>query len=416
MKKSEMNTKNRLKQLSKSLGDFEIEKKPKDTKKRATFKTSEVVILLLLISMVGLVMGSLITYNIVYGNAKRVDDELQSFVKNYEYIVNNYYGKVDKSELVDSAIAGMLTTLDKNSAYVGSVDSDFNIYLEGTYDGAGIQVYNNEKNDIVVYKVIDDSPASKAGLKVGDIIVKVKDKSTVNMKISEFSSLIKKERGSFEITFKRNAKEMKAKISIEKIELKSVTSKLIKRDNKKLGYIKTTIFANNTYKQFEKQLKELEKSNLDGLIIDLRENSGGHLMSAENILALFLDSKHPIYQIQTKNKIEKFYSKGKETKSYKITVLVDGSSASASEIVTSALKEQYGATVIGEKTFGKGTVQELQTLPSGGQYKLTTKTWLTSKGKKIDGEGVKPNIEVKTNAEDLNNDNHLEKAIEVLSR
>lgn len=415
MKKSEMNTKNRLKQLSKSLGDFEIEKKPKDTKKRATFKTSEVVILLLLISMVGLVMGSLITYNIVYGNAKRVDDELQSFVKNYEYIVNNYYGKVDKSELVDSAIAGMLTTLDKNSAYVGSVDSDFNIYLEGTYDGAGIQVYNNEKNDIVVYKVIDDSPASKAGLKVGDIIVKVKDKSTVNMKISEFSSLIKKERGSFEITFKRNAKEMKAKISIEKIELKSVTSKLIKRDNKKLGYIKTTIFANNTYKQFEKQLKELEKSNLDGLIIDLRENSGGHLMSAENILALFLDSKHPIYQIQTKNKIEKFYSKGKETKSYKIAVLVDGSSASASEIVTSALKEQYGATVIGKKTFGKGTVQELQTLPSGGQYKLTTKTWLTSKGKKIDGEGVKPNIEVKTNAEG-NNDDHLEKAIEVLLR
>jgi len=413
MKKSEMNTKNRLKQLSKSLGDFEIEKLPKDTKKRATFKTSEVVILLLLTVVVGLVMGGLITYNIVYGNAKRIDDELQSFVKNYEYIINNYYGKVDKSDLVDSAIAGMLTTLDKNSAYVGSVDSDFNIYLEGTYDGAGIQVYNNEKDDIVVYKVIDDSPASKAGLKDGDIIVKVKDKSTVNMNISEFSSLIKKEHESFEITFKRNDKEMKTKISIEKIELKSVTSKLIKRNNKKMGYIKTTIFANNTYKQFKKQLSELEKANLDSLVIDLRGNSGGHLMSAENILGLFLDSKHPIYQIKTKNETEKFYSKGKKTKKYKIAILVDGSSASASEIVTAALKEQYGATVVGEKTFGKGTVQELQTLPSGGQYKLTTKIWLTSKGNKIDGKGIKPNIEIKADEND-ENDKQLEKAIEVL--
>ena len=151
----------------------------------------------------------------------------------------------------------------------------------------------------------------------------------------------------------------------------------------------------------------------------MRGNSGGHLSAAEQIISLFLDSSHPIYQIKSKDGQNKYYSTGKETKKYKITILIDSNSASASEVVTSALKEQYGASVVGEKSYGKGTVQELQTLPNGEQYKLTTKTWLTSKGKIIDGKGIEPDYKVSLGDKYLEdptdeNDNQLQKAIEVI--
>ena len=148
----------------------------------------------------------------------------------------------------------------------------------------------------------------------------------------------------------------------------------------------------------------------------MRENSGGHLTTAEDIISLFLDSTHPIYQIESKGKTRKYYSKGKKDKDMKIVLLVNGGSASASEVLTSALKEQLGSIVVGEKTYGKGTVQELQTLPSGGKYKLTTKKWLTSKGKVIDNKGIDPDVEVSLDDsyyKDPNddNDNQLQKAI-----
>ena len=143
-------------------------------------------------------MGSIVTYNVTL-KGKKVDDELQEFITNYDYIVDNYYDDIDKTKLVDSAIAGMLSTLDKNSAYVGGSDTNFSIYLEGTYEGTGIQVFNDEDNNIVIYSVFEDTPASKVGLKAGDIIVKLNDKDTTNMAISDFSSLIKKEKGSFKL-------------------------------------------------------------------------------------------------------------------------------------------------------------------------------------------------------------------------
>ena len=134
---------------------------------------------------------------------------------------------------------------------------------------------------------------------------------------------------------------------------------------------------------------------------------------------MFLDSSHPIYQIKSKENQSKFYSTGKETKNYKIAILIDGDSASASEVVTSALMEQYGAKAVGEKSYGKGTVQELQTLPNGEQYKLTTKSWLTSKGKVIDGKGIEPDYKVSLDDKyvenpSFDNDNQLQKAIEVI--
>lgn len=407
------NKKSSVERLSKSL-DIKVNKR----KSLPTFKTKEVVCLLLVTVVVSLVMGGLVTYNVVLKGAK-VDDELQEFIENYDYVVDNYYGNVDKNKLIDSAIAGMLSSLDNNSAYVGGSDSNFSIFLEGNYEGAGIQVTTTDNNNIIIYSVFDGTPASKAGLKSGDVIVKLNDKDTSNMSLEEFSKLVKSQDGSFTITYKRDGAEKTVKLKNDIVELKSVSSKTIERDNRNIGYIRLTIFANNSDEQFEKALNNLEKQDIDGLVIDLRGNSGGHLKTAENIISLFLDSSHPIYQIKSKDGQKKFYSNGKETKKYKIAVLIDSSSASASEVVTSALKEQYGATVVGENSYGKGTVQELQTLSNGEQYKLTTKTWLTSKGKGIDKKGIEPDYSITLNNEYLENpsdenDNQLQKALEVI--
>ena len=180
-----------------------------------------------------------------------------------------------------------------------------------------------------------------------------------------------------------------------------------------------SIFANNTYEQFKKNLDELESKNIDSLIIDLRSNTGGHMISAKQISSLFLDSKNIIFQTQDKNGVEKIYSTGSENKKYKIVLLADGNSASSSEILIAALKDNLNAILVGEKTYGKGTVQELQTLPNGAQYKFTVKKWLTPNGICIDKEGITPDYEIKISDEYLKNpsdetDNQLQKAIEIL--
>ncbi len=167
----------------------------------------------------------------------------------------------------------------------------------------------------------------------------------------------------------------------------------MKKNGKKIGYIYIGIFANATTKQFETKLKELEDEQIDSLIIDVRNNSGGHLTTAVSILSNLLDKTHVIYQTETKNKTEKFYSNGKQTKTYPIVVLQNNASASASELLSIALKEEYGATVIGNVSYGKGTVQELVNSNSA-EYKFTTKKWLSPKGNWINETGVKPDIEV----------------------
>ncbi len=413
MNKKEQKTSDNLEKLSKSL-DIKVNNK----KTLPTFKTKEVVFLLLITAIISLIMGGIVTYNVTL-KGTNVDSELAEFIKNYDYITNNYYGDVDKNELIDSAISGMLNTLDKNSTYVGSDDDNFSIYLEGSYEGTGIQVYNDENNNIVIYSVFDDTSASKAGLKAGDVIIRLNDKDTTNMSIADFSSLVKKQKGKFKITYKRDDEEKTVSLKVSKVELKSVYSETIEKNDKKIGYIQMSIFANNTYEQFKKALSNLENENMNGLIIDLRSNSGGHLSSAEEIISLFLDSSHPIYQIKTKDSLNTYYSLGKETKKYKIVILIDKNSASASEVVTSALTEQYGAVTVGEKSYGKGTVQELQSLNDGEQYKLTTKSWLTSKGKVIDGKGIEPDYKVSLDEKyydepSFDNDNQLQKAIELI--
>ena len=175
-----------------------------------------------------------------------------------------------------------------------------------------------------------------------------------------------------------------------------------------------SIFAANTYTQYKENLESLEKQGIDALVVDLRDNSGGELNAATSIISLFMNKEKVIYQIETKDgSIEKTYSKGKKDKEYPIAILVNNNTASAAEVMTAALKDNLDAKVIGEKTFGKGTVQTVMNLSTGEQYKLTTKKWLTPNGEWINETGITPDIEVKL---EKDKDNQLDEAVKYLAK
>jgi carboxyl-terminal processing protease len=377
------------------------------------FKLSEVVTLIVITLIIGFIIG-LSLFKVALENKESVivknnDKELKKFIDNYNYIVENYYGELDKKELIDKAISGMLESIDDPyTTYIDESSSNtFTTTLEGSFEGIGVEIVNDSENNIVVYSVIKDSPAEKAGIKPLDIIKSINGKNLDGVETSEFVSIIKKsENPIIKLEISRNDEIITIEVKREKVTISSVESEIFEKQNKKIGYIYISIFANNTYGQFKKQLEELEDKGIDRLIIDVRSNTGGHLTAVENILSLFLDSNHIIYQTEDKNGIEKTYSKGETTKKYKIVVLTNESSASASEILAATMKEEYEATLVGKHTYGKGTVQELKTLPDGEQYKFTTKKWLTPKGNWINGTGVQVDVEVEFNKDYYDNPTH----------
>ena len=227
---------------------------------------------------------------------------------------------------------------------------------------------------------------------------------------------------SFELEILRGEEKKTIKVTKSGVVIPSVESKIYEKNGKKIGYIYISIFANNTAKQFEKELSSLEKKKIDSLIIDVRDNTGGHLSAVTDIISLFLDSTHIMYQTEQDGKVQKFHSRGDDTKKYPIVFLANHYSASASEVLIGSLKDNLQAKVIGETTYGKGTVQEKITLSSGDQYKVTTKKWLTPNGTWVnDTKGIAPDIPVTleekyyTNPTD-ENDNQLQKALEELSK
>lgn len=390
------------------------------------FRLSEVVILIIITLFIGFILG-LSVFKVMYerqdGVSSYVNDEyLSKFIDNYNYIVNNYYGDLDKNKLIDDAIAGMIESIDDPyTTYFDSNDSNsFNTTLEGSFQGIGVEVINDNDNNIVVYRVLDDSPASRADIKSLDIIKSIDGTDVDGMNTSDFVSLIRNSNSSsFDLVLLRDGEEISTTVNRELVTIKSVQSDVFYRDDKSVGYIYMSIFANNTYTQFKSELEKLEKLGVDGLIIDVRSNTGGHLTTVENILGLFLDSSHVIYQTEDKDGVVKAYSRGSVTKSYPVVILTNEASASASEILAAAMSEEYGAKLVGKHTFGKGTVQELKTLPDGQQYKFTTKKWLTPGGTWINEVGIPVDIEVDFNKDYYDdpvyeNDAQLQAAIEAL--
>lgn len=368
----------------------------------------------LVFSLLGYFIGSKSKDKTEYETATK---DLEVFIEQYNKVLNEYYEDVDKNKLIKGAIDGMLSTLDGYSQVIDDSSNNFTITLEGSYEGLGVEVINDSNGNVVVYNVYEDTPAGRAGLKVNDIITKINDMDLKNVSTSDFVKKVS-ETDEIKLTVTRGSKELTFDMKKEFITLKSVSSEMLKNN---VGYIKVDLFANNTQSQFKEALESLEKQNMKSLIIDLRDNTGGHLNTVKEMLSLFLDSSHVIYQTQSKTETLKFYSNGNENKSYKIVVLQNEASASASEIMASALRDNLNAYIIGKTSYGKGTVQQLETVEGFGQYKFTTKKWLTSKGEWINEKGLVPDLEVSQTEEyykkpSKTTDDQLQEAIKYLTK
>lgn len=363
------------------------------------FTTSETILLVVVAILIGLCMGKMLNKANVTTKTIIGDENLHELVDNYQYIINNYYDEIDKNKLVDSAINGMMQGLDDPySVYFDETQTEnFSISLEGSYEGIGIQVVKDEKTqNILVVSVFKDSPASSAGLKAGDQILEIDGNQTKNYSVEEFSKFVKENnKQSFEIKIIRDGEKKKLKIERNVVTLNSVDSKIYEENNKKIGYIYIGIFANNTYFQFKDLLDELEKQNINSLIIDVRGNTGGHLTAVSSILDIFLTEEQKLYGFDQNGKITYTYGTGVNKKNYEIVLLANEVSASASEVLVAGLVENLDSKFFGKKTYGKGTVQELVTLSDGTKYKLTTKKWLTPDGNWINETmGIIPDEEI----------------------
>lgn len=388
------------------------------------FNFLEIILLMFMAFVVGVFASQAISLKIPILNNTTVIEDTSELTRVYNLIINRYYGEVDKKELTSAAIKGMMNYLsdDYSMYFTEDEKNDFNERLNGVYTGLGVEITNDASNNAMIVTVFDNSSAKDANLKPGDIIAKINGEDVLGLGKEEVVKKIKgKNNYSFNMSVLRDNNLIDVKVVTKSITLSSVTSSVIEKDNEKIGYIYISIFALNTYDQFKEQLEELEKMKITSLIIDVRSNTGGHLTSVTSILDLFLNKTDVLYQVKSKDKIKKVYGTETSTRKYPIVVLTNELSASASEILASALKEAYGAKTVGIKTFGKGTMQNMLDLENGGMIKVTTEEWLTSKGNKINKEGVPVDYEVKLDEKYASNpsketDNQLQKAIEVLTK
>lgn len=386
--------------------------------KKYTFNFIELISIIIVSLFLGAIVGNIITYdkeNIVFNS---VPEELDEFVSTYNTINNSYYKKVSKDKLLDAAIEGMLSSLDDPySEYMNKTDStEFNETVNGEYDGIGITIIS-DNDEVKIVSVFDNSPAKKVGLKAGDKIAAINDENVANKNTEQITKLIKNSK-KVKIKVIRDNEEKEYTIKKGTVDIPSVTSKMIDKDNK-IGYISISIFSSNTYKEFNKALEKLEKNNMKALVIDVRNNPGGHLDQVSDIIDLFLNKNDVMYQIKNNKKKKKVYAATNSKRKYKIAVLINKNSASASEILAAALKDSYNSSVVGVNSYGKGSVQKQCKLANGSSIKYTVKKWYTPKGESIDKKGVEP-TEVIDQSEDyfndpsIDNDTQLQKAIEIV--
>ena len=361
--------------------------------------------------------------NKVYSqNIDKLYEKIDLFAEVLEKIQNEYVEEVDQAEIIDSAINGALQSLDPFSAYMNpKVFEESQSETSGEFGGLGIEV-SMESGVIIVIAPIDDTPASKAGIKAGDYIVKINGEQVQGKTLMEAVNLMRGPVGtSIEITVRRKGlrKAKIFKITREIIEIKSVISKIV--DNK-VGYLRLRAFNANSSSQLKKEISKIEKNKkLVGYILDLRNNPGGLLSQAVTISDFFLnDGEIVSTKGRKKRENRKFFAKkGDKIDGKPLIVLINNGSASASEIVAGALQDQKRAILLGETTFGKGSVQSIIPLKNRGAIRLTISKYYLPSGKSISEVGVVPDIKVEEEDEEFSintiTDNQLNYAIKLLS-
>ena len=386
--------------------------------------------LVLVIVTITSIVSALTTGIIVYNNNKlsakvaytdlAKDEELNQFLKVYANIISEYYEDIDKEELLEKAIAAMMNYLgDDYTTYLDNTDTnDLVTQLSGEYKGIGIAINNSTK---IITEVFEDTPAEAAGIMSGDVIITVDGVNVENLTASEIVKIIKDKKNDFALELKRGDEIIKVNLKNKSIISPSIDYKII--ENTKTGYLHIETFSNTLEEQIRKALNKMETAGMESLIIDLRNNTGGYLEAANKVTSIFTEKGKRIYSLEYKNEITHFNDETDEKRDYEIIILINKNTASASEVMATALRDSYGAKIIGETSFGKGKVQQTMKLEDGSMVKYTSAYWLTPKGICIDQKGIIPDYSVNNEEikdEDGNTieiiDTQLEKAISIIAK
>lgn len=392
--------KRKQKEKQEQIPESDVEVREVIVEKKTGFNTIEVVLIAILALAFGGVVGVVLAYTAkplsIITNTDSPSD-IQEVEKIYDNLLSKYYGEIDKQALSDAAIKGMIEALnDPYSTYIDAENTDdFDEQIYGYYVGIGTEITLNDENQFEVTNIFENTPATDANIELHDIVVKVNNEDVSGKTVSDIGKLIQGEIGTdVTLTLRRSEEEFDVTITRDRIDLISVTSQIFEKDDKRIGYIKVTNFASNTFNQFQTALNELEENDIESLIIDVRDNLGGQLEVATQIASLFLTKDKVVYQLNTNGIIQPIYSTGPGSFQKPITVLINGATASASEVLAIALQESADATVIGTTSYGKGTIQESYKLSTGATIKFTVQEWLSPNGNTVNEVGVKPDIEV----------------------
>ena len=392
-------------------------------------KIYKIIMLVVLTAVITFMITSLVMYNVVGKNSIKyvtVSGESSSLAKTFSYlksfIEKNYIGDIDEQKMVEEAIKGYIKGIgDEYSEYIASDEmKEFMEDTNGKYVGIGIYIANNtETNQIVVLMPMEGSPAQKAGLQTGDIIVKINGEEYKGDQLTEASNTMKGEEGTkVKLEILRGEQTLEIEVERENIKVNHIESEMLSH---KIGYIKLSTFDSGAAEEFKNKYEELEKQGAKSLIIDLRNNGGGLVKEATDIADMMVEKGKTLLITSSKGEAEEITKAEKDRSiTVPVVVLVNKNSASASEILAAALKESDNAEIVGEKTYGKGVIQTIYTLSDGSGLKLTTNEYFTPNHNVINKVGITPDVEVslpegKTlyTIED-SEDTQLQKAVELL--
>jgi len=398
-------------------------------KKDKGFSLVSTIIIIVVTAVISGITTGVIMYNsyrqstgLSYGEIYD-DKALQEFLEVYASILDDYYEDIDKEAMLEEAIAAMMNYLgDSYTTYLTEEETEaLAEKLAGEYKGIGISIQDN-----IIIDVTKNSPAEKAGLLINDQIIKINGEDVTSYSASKIASMIKNsDASSVKITVLRESREINVDVNLSLLYIPAISSEVIEMNNKKVGYIYIGTFSNTLGAQVEEQLAEFAKIGIDSLILDVRDNAGGYLTAANDVASLFLKKGSTIYSLEDKDETETFLDETDAYQEYKMLVLINKNSASASEILAAALRDSYGATLLGETSYGKGKVQQTKTLEDGSMVKYTSAKWLTPLGVCIDEVGLVPEINVENEYvyEDENQeiiidiiDKQLPKALEILTQ
>jgi carboxyl-terminal processing protease len=369
---------------------------------------------MIITAVFGILIGSTVTFfktNVLKTNAN--PEKFDEFLEVYDELMNNYYEELDGDELIESGIRGMLDYLEDNySEYLDERETNALMEeLNGEFSGLGVTITTNDKGEVYIISIIADSPAERAHFEVGDVFLEVDGINVDGYTPDDLSKLIKGKTGTKStIKVRRGDDLLDITFTRGKVEIASVASEL--RDGN-VGYIVIGLFARNTREQLEKAIFNLQAQGAKYFVIDVRDNSGGLLTSAEEISELFLNRGDVIYQLSSHDGITSVTATSEKAYSLKMAILVNSNSASGAEIFAAALNENLGVPLVGTKTFGKGSVQITKGLSNGSLIKYTIQEWLTPKGNHVNKIGITPTYEVNIEG---NVDTQYNKAVEILKK